>query len=47
MRGPVRDLRGELDMDLEDLRNASMPPTSGSFRLRLGEGRGGAGSTPA
>ena len=43
LRGPVRDLRGELDVDVENLRNASMPPTSGSFRLRLGDGRDGAG----
>ena len=27
-------------MDLEGLRNASMPPTSGSLRLRLGDGAG-------
>jgi translocation and assembly module TamB len=41
LRGPVRELRGELDVELDGLRSDTIPSTSGNFRLRLGEGAAG------
>ena len=47
LRGPAKDLRGELDVDVEGLRTETIPPTAGTLRLRLGDGRPGSAGVDA
>jgi translocation and assembly module TamB len=47
LRGPIKQLQGELDVDLEKLQTATIPETGGTLRLRLGDGRAGAAGIDA
>ena len=38
LRGPIQRLHGKLEVDAQGLRTATIPPTDGSLRIKLGQG---------